>query len=119
MFRIISLAAVLAAAVDASQYYYAPLGPWGLESTIINARALRKESDSINEVKNTSRKTSGKDKDEVKEVKSDYCGDYGDDLEEAEEAFFHAVETVEDAVVHAIDDEVETLFPHHKKSDEE
>lgn len=42
-----------------------------------------------------------------------------DDLEKAEEAFFHAVEKVEEEVVHAIDDEVETLFPHHKERKEE
>ena len=40
-------------------------------------------------------------------------------LEEAEEAFFHAVENVEGAIIHAIDDEVEMLFPHHQKSVDE
>mmetsp|Transcript_6374 Transcript_6374/g.11653 ORF Transcript_6374/g.11653 Transcript_6374/m.11653 type:complete len:119 (-) Transcript_6374:101-457(-) len=118
MFRIISLAIILNATVDASShYYYAPLGPWGLESTIINAKAIReKGTEDLKVVKTTSRKTSGTDKDQaVEEVKSDLS----DDLEMAEEAFFHAVENVEDAVAHAIDDEVETLFPHHKKSKDE
>jgi hypothetical protein len=36
-----------------------------------------------------------------------------------EEAFFHAVENVEGAIIHAIDDEVEMLFPHHQKSVDE
>lgn len=115
MVRVISLAVILVAAVDASQYYYAPLGPWGLESAIIDARAVRRKgTENMKEVKSTSRKT-GTSKDKVEEVKSDL----GDELEEAEEAFFRAVETAEDAVVHAIDDEVETFFPHHKKSEEE
>eukprot|EP01083_Nonionella_stella_P034501 94419_1 len=116
MFRITSLAVILVAAVDASHYYYAPLGPWGLESTIINAKAVREADKDMKKVKTTSRKTSGKDTDKkVQEVKSDI----GDELEQAEEAFLHAVESVEDAVVHAIDDEVEALFPHHKKTEEE
>ena len=126
MFRIISLAIILVAAiVDASQYYYAPLGPWGLESSIVNVKAIRKGDNDLNKVKTTSRKT-GTDKDKVKEVKSDF----GDELEEAEEAFLHAVEHVEETVlhavehveetvVHAIDDEVETFFPHHKKTEKE
>ena len=116
MFRIISLVAILVAAADASQYYHAHLGPWGLESAIINAKTVHKATDNINEVKTTSRKSSGKDKDKkVEEVKSELV----DDFEQAEEAFSHAVENIEDAVVHAIDDEVETIFPHHKKSEEE
>ena len=87
MTRLIALAALLVAAVDASGgYYYAPLGPWGLESTIINAKAIR---DADKEIKTTSRKSGGKKKDEVEEVKSEI-----DDLEAAEEAFFHAVEKV-------------------------
>eukprot|EP01083_Nonionella_stella_P284591 968892_1 len=114
MFRFIPLAVILVSVVDASQYYYMPLGPWGLESAIINASAVRKGTNDLKEVKKTNRKT-GKDEKKVEEVKSDL----GDELEEAEEAFFHAVETAEDAVVHAIDDEVETLFPHHKKSEGE
>lgn len=114
MFRIVPLVAVLVAAVDASQYYYAPLGPWGLESTIINAKAVRKADEESKKVKNTSRKSSGSDKDKkVEEVKSEMH----DELEDAEEAFFHAVEKVEDAIIHAIDDEVETIYPHHKKEE--
>ncbi|KAL7546009.1 hypothetical protein ACHAWF_009355 [Thalassiosira exigua] len=110
MIRAVTLLALVAAS-DASQYYYAPLGPWGLESTIINAKAVRNAA--AKEVKNTSRKM---DSDKgVEEVKSEVT----DDLEKAEEAIFHAVENVEEAVTHAIDDEVETLFPHHKKTGEE
>ena len=114
MNRIISIAlALLAVAVEANQYYYAPLGPWGLESTIINAKAVRKDS-ILKEVKTTSRKNDKK-KDEVKQVKSNP----DEDLERAEEAFFHAVENIEHAVEEAIDEEVETLFPHHKAKSEE
>ncbi|KAL7527344.1 hypothetical protein ACHAXR_001906 [Thalassiosira sp. AJA248-18] len=116
MFRLISLAAILLAVADASQYYYAPLGPWGLESTIINVKAVRKGKGNgdTQEIKKTSRKT-GQDTDKVDEVKSELGVD---DFERAEEAIFHAVEEVEEAVVHAIDDEVETYFPHHKKTEE-
>ncbi len=114
MFRFISLAIILVSTVDASQYYYAPLGPWGLESTIINAKAIRDADEDMKKVKKTSRKT-GKDTNKVEETISDL----GDELEQAEEAFFHAVETAEDAIIHAVDDEVETLFPHHSKKSEE
>lgn len=92
---------------DARQYYYAPLGPWGLESTIIHAKAVRKISN-LKEVQNTSKQTKKHVGEEVE-----------DDLEKAEEAFFHAVEEMEEKVFHAIDDEVETLFPHHKEVEDE
>ena len=49
----------------------------------------------------------------VEEVKSDM----NDELEQAEEAFFRAEQKLEDAIVHAVDDEVETLFPHHKSEE--
>ena len=116
MFRVISIVTILAVVIvsDAS-HYYAPLGPWGLESTIVNTKAIRRETDHMNEVKTTSRKT-GTDKGKVEEVKNEIVGD---EFEEAEEAFFHAVENVEHAVPDAIDQEVETLFPHHKKSEDE
>jgi len=107
---------VIIVAANASGYYYAPLGPWGVENTIVNMNALRiPKGDNIHEVKTTSRKSSSGSNKKVEEVKSDL----GDDLALAEEAFFHAVESAEDAVVHAIDNEVENLFPHHKKSEEE
>ena len=117
MYRLISLSAMLVIAADASQYYYAPLGPWGLESTIINAKEVRKADTDTKKVITTSRrafvgKKKAADK-KVEEVKSTV----DDDLEQAEEAFFHAVENVESAVAHAIDDEVEILFPHHKKEE--
>ena len=106
MARLLSVVIALSIVIigDARQYYYAPLGPWGLESTVIHAKAMRKDSD-LNKVQNTSEKTRAREPDD-EEVQ--------DDLEKAEEAFFHAVEKVEEEVVHAIDDEVETLFPHHK-----
>mmetsp|Transcript_3060 Transcript_3060/g.4723 ORF Transcript_3060/g.4723 Transcript_3060/m.4723 type:complete len:117 (+) Transcript_3060:85-435(+) len=116
MNRIISiLLALLAVAVEANQYYYAPLGPWGLESTIINAKSIRKDSN-LKEVKTTSRKKDKKDEAKVKQVKSNPDED---DLEKAEEAFFHVAENIEHAIEDAIDDEVETLFPHHKTKSEE
>ena len=104
------LLALFVVFIEANQYYYAPLGPWGLESTVINAKVLRRDSSDLKKVKTTSRKDDKK-RDEVKEVKSDPQ----DDFEKAEEAIFHAVETVEHAVEKAIDDEVETLYPHHEK----
>ena len=110
---VLFLLALLAVAIEANQYYYAPLGPWGLESTIINAKAIRRESSSdLKEIKTTSRKDDKK-KGEVKEVKSNP----EDDFEKAEEAIFHAVETVEHVIEKAIDDEVETLYPHHQKEE--
>ena len=110
MLHIASILIALSYAVigEARNYYYAPLGPWGLESTVIHAKSLRNDS-SLNKVQNASKKTRAKDpiQDEVE-----------DDLERAEKAFFHAVEKVEETVVHAIDDEVESLFPHHHTKDE-
>jgi len=121
MFRIASILLALSYALigEARNYYYAPLGPWGLESTVIHAKAMRNDS-SLNKVQNASKKTKPKDPVEA-EVE--------DDLERAEKAFFHAVEKVEEkvvsavekveeTVVHAIDDEVESLFPHHQTKDE-
>lgn len=121
MFRIASILLALSYAVigEARNYYNAPLGPWGLESTVIHAKAMRNDS-SLNKVQNASKKTKPKDPVEA-EVE--------DDLERAERAFFHAVEKVEgkvvnavekveETVVHAIDDEVESLFPHHQTKDE-
>ena len=106
MTRILSILAALSVVIigEARQYYYAPLGPWGLESTVIHAKAMR-DTD-LKKVKYTTDK-----KDEVEEVQ--------DELEQAEEAFFHAVEEVEKKVEHAIDDEVETLFPHHQNDKKE
>jgi len=116
MLRHIPLLLVTVATVNAFHSYYTELGPWGLESAIVNVRATRKDKN-IKEVKNTnnSRKSSSKkDKDKVEEVKSDM----NDELEQAEEAFFRAEQKVEHAIVHALDEEVETFFPHHQKSEE-
>ena len=117
MFRIIPLAVVLVASADAAAAnYFAAPGLWGIENASINNMKVgRKKAGGtdLNEVKPTNRKnTRGEEKNEV-----EYVNCYlSDELEEAEEAFHRAVEHVEDAVVHAIDDEVETLFPHRKKS---
>ena len=110
MLRILSIAVLLVAA-NANQYYYAPLGPWGLESTIVKLGS--KDQKDIKEVRNTSRKTSGTTRD--KQVVENVKNEVDDEFEKAEEAFFHAVEKVEHAVEDAIDEEVEVLFPHHKK----
>jgi biopolymer transport protein ExbB/TolQ len=108
------LALMAVATVKANQYYYAPLGPWGLESTVINAKAIRQDSADLKKVKNTSNKKDNKKSGEDEAKKS-----AEDDFEKAEEAIFHAVEEVEHAVEKAIDDEVETLYPHHKTKSEE
>ena len=86
MFRIASILLALSYALigEARNYYYAPLGPWGLESTVIHAKAMRNDS-SLNKVQNASKKTKPKDPIEA-EVE--------DDLERAEKAFFHAVEKI-------------------------
>ena len=69
----------------------------------------------MKEVKtNNSRKSSNK-KNKVEEVKSDM----NDELEQAEEAFFRAEQKLEHAIVNAVDDEVEILFPHHASRSEE
>ena len=115
MVRILSIVSVLSivSLSDASQYYYAPLGPWGVDSSIINVGAIRRQGRDIEKVETVSRKDSKEPTDKVEEVKSEL----DDDLQKAEEAFFRAVEEVEEAVVHAIDDEVETFFPHHKSEE--
>ena len=112
--RILLLATV--ATVNAFHSYYTELGPWGLESAIIKDVKSTRKDKNIKEVKNTnnSRKSSKKDKDKVEEVKNDM----NDELEQAEEAFFRAEQKVEHAIVHALDEEVETFFPHHQKSEE-
>lgn len=99
---------LIVAVSEGRQYYYAPLGPWGLESTIIHAKALRQDPD-VTKVKKVSNEARTKEPSE--EVQ--------DELEQAEEAFMHALEKVEEEVVHAIDDEVETFFPHHQETKEE
>ena len=106
----ILLLLVTVATVNAFHSYYTELGPWGLESAIVNVKSTRKGKD-MKEVKNASnsRKSSKKVKDKVEEVKNDM----NDELEQAEEAFFRAEQKLEGAIVHALDDEVETLFPHH------
>lgn len=84
----------------------------------MNAKSVRKDSN-LKKVKTTSLKRDKKDDVNVKEVKQVKSNPDEDDLEKAEEAFFHAVENIEHAIEEAIDDEVETLFPHHKSKSEE
>lgn len=123
MFRIISLTFSLIAAADAAGYPYMPLelGPWGIEPSIIStSNAVRKADADIKKVKKTSRKVISDKKDMPPKAKVVANGEKViDELEQAEESFFHAVENVEDAIIHAIDDEVEMLFPHHQKSVDE
>jgi DNA-binding transcriptional regulator GbsR (MarR family) len=103
---VVALLTVVAS--EGRQYYYAPLGPWGLESTIIHAKALRQDPD-MKKIKRVS--NDAKRNEPSEEVQ--------DELEQVEEAFMHAVEKVEEEVVHAIDNEVETFFPHHTETKEE
>ncbi len=84
----------------------------------MNSKSVRKDSN-LKKVKTTSLKRDKKDDVNVKEVKQVKSNPDEDDLEKAEEAFFHAVENIEHAIEEAIDDEVETLFPHHKSKSEE
>ncbi|KAL3776256.1 hypothetical protein ACHAW5_003849 [Stephanodiscus triporus] len=121
MFRIISLALSLIAAADAAGYPYMPLelGPWGVEPSIVSTSNAVRTADAnadIKKVKKTSRKVLSDKKDMPPKAKVFANGEKViDELEQAEESFFHAVENVEDAIIHAIDDEVEMLFPHHQK----
>ena len=117
MLRCILLLLVTVATVNAFHGYYTELGPWGLESAIIKDVKSTRKDKNIKEVKNTnnSRKSTKKDKNKVEEVKNDM----NDELEQAEEAFFRAEQKLEGAIVHALDDEVETFFPHHASRSEE
>jgi hypothetical protein len=91
------------------------MGPWGLDTSSINygntapvmASSRRTNADS-QVVKTTNRK----DKTTIDLVVKK---NLSNELDEAEEAFFHAVKSVEDVIIHAIDDEVVVLFPHHQK----
>lgn len=127
MCRILPFAVVLFVEpnVVAANYFAAP-GLWGIENpNFVTAKKAdgrnSKKAGSgcgtkagINEVKSASRKSTSDGKDRQDEVQ--YVNRYlSDELEEAEEAFYRAVEHVEKAVVHALDDEVETLFPHRKE----
>eukprot|EP01083_Nonionella_stella_P209558 759525_1 len=98
---ILPLAVILSAAstAESSPYYTTNIGPWGLDSFDTFQIRRKANKNSISEVKNTSTQKV------VEEV--------SDELEQAEEAFFHAGEKVEHAIEKVIDDEVEMLFPHH------
>lgn len=107
---------LIATLVDAS-YPYMPmdLGPWGIDTSSINysantvpVMASRRTNTDPQAVKRTNKKDMTKIELVVKKNLSN-------ELDEAEEAFFHAVKSVEDVIIHAIDDEVEVLFPHHQK----
>lgn len=107
MTRVLSVLTALSIIVigDANQFYYARPHAWGVDPNVVNAQ-IKKKGSNVKKVQNTSEKVQAAEEAQ-------------DDLERAEEAFFHAVEDVEDKVIHAIDDEVETLFPHHKDTKEE
>jgi len=90
----------------------ADLGPWGIGSSIVNVKMHEDE-----EVQR-SRKSKDNNKEKVEKVKRSFDEELEDELDQAEEAIFHAVETVENKVIHAVDDEVEVFFPHHKKTEE-
>ena len=64
-----------------------------------------------------SRKSKDNNK-KVEKVKRSFDEELEDELDQAEEAIFHAVENVENKVIHAVDDEVELFFPHHKMTEE-
>ena len=70
--------------------------------------------------KDANRSRNSKDNifEEVKSKSRSFDEELEDELDQAEEAIFHAVETVENKVIHAVDDEVELFFPHHKKTEE-
>jgi hypothetical protein len=118
MHRVISslaLFCLIATLVDAGvPYLPMDLGPWGIDTSSINygntvpvASSRRTNTDS-QVLKTTNRK----DKTNIELVVKK---NLSNELDEAEEAFFHAVKSVEDVIIHAIDDEVEVLFPHHQK----
>lgn len=83
------------------------MGPWGIGS-IVEKEVKTKRS----------RKSKDNNMEEVKMSKRSFDEELEDELDQAEEAIFHAVETVENKVIHAVDDEVEVFFPHHKKTEE-
>lgn len=105
--RVLSVIVLLSTIVigDANQFNYARPHAWGVDPHVINAQ-IKKKGPNVKEVKNTSEKVNPLD---------EVC----DDLDRAEEAFFTAVESLEDEVIHAIDDEVETFFPHHNDAKDE
>ena len=108
------LLAILVVASNASHSWSgADLGPWGIGSSIVNVKMHEDEK----EVVKRSRKSKDNDK-KVEKVKRSFDEELEDELDQAEEAIFHAVETVENKVIHAVDDEVELFFPHHKKTEE-
>jgi hypothetical protein len=120
MFRIIPFVVTLIASADAAAAnYFAAPGLWGIENPRIVTKAVSRKQKTgrngagINEVSSASRKSTNDGKANQDEV--EYVNRFfSDELDEAEEAFYRVVEHVEKAVVHALDDEVETLFPHRK-----
>jgi len=109
----IFLLLILFAATNASHSWSgADLGPWGIGSSIVNVKMHEDEVKRSRKSKDNNKK--------VEKVKSkSFDEELEDELDQAEEAIFHAVETVENKVIHAVDDEVEVFFPHHKKKTEE
>ena len=117
MLRIFLIVILFVATKASHSWSGADLGPWGIGSSIVNVKMHEDEQ----EVKR-SRKSKDNKKKRVEDVKSkrSFDEEIEDELDQAEEAIFHAVETVENKVIHAVDDEVEVFFPHHmsKKSEE-
>ncbi len=120
MFHIISFAVILSASADAAAAnYFAAPGLWGIENPSIVTKVVGRKQKTgrsgagINEVSSASRKSTNNGKAKQDEVEYVNCF-FSDELDEAEEAFYRVVEHVEKAFVHALDDEVETLFPHRK-----
>ena len=120
MLRIILFAVILIASADtAAANYFAAPGLWGIENPSFVTKAAGHKQKAggggagINEVKSASRKSTSEGNDRQDEV--EYVNSYfRDELDEAEEAFYTAVEHVEKAFIHVLDDEVEILFPHRK-----
>ena len=107
------LVAILIVATHASHSWSgADLGPWGIGSSIVNVKMHEDEKEK------RSRKSKDKKVEDVKSKTRSFDEELEDELDQAEEAIFHAVENVENKVIHAVDDEVELFFPHHKKTEE-